>query len=140
VGRQFIEQVQLVVKQERLMEHRGDQGVGHAVPGSVRHEHAGALLQSPQIARDVGAPLPFRLGDAGIEVVPPFEVDPRQMVASHHVVQRERQAGEVESADARHVAGGRPEKLSHFMEVPQLVGESFPPCGLRGGASSWPSW
>ncbi|MYF04988.1 MAG: hypothetical protein F4230_08450 [Holophagales bacterium] len=116
------EEVELVVRpeQEGLVEHGGDQGVGHLVPGDVGHQDAGPLLALAQAGDDLRAARLLRLAQPAVQVVALLEVEVDQVVSADRPQQRHRDPVHLHAAQVREVAGGRLRRQTDLLEIGQL--------------------
>ena len=103
------------------MEHRGDERVGDAMARDVEYRDASRSLAAQQVLHDVRPALLLRLPDPALEVETLLEVDVDQVIAPDDAVQRERAAVNVQSMEAREIAGFGNQVLRDLLEVLQLV-------------------
>ena len=110
-------------EQERLVNHGGQQRVGHLVPRRVEHGDARPVGTTPQSIHDRRRSPGFRLGDARLQVVTLLEIDVDEVVSSHRAAQGTGASPDVDPGQPGHLSRFRHEPVGDLLEVPQFLGE-----------------
>ena len=117
--------VQLVdrAEQKRLVEHRRQQCVRHAMTRDVDQRDTTFVLAALQVFNNIETAFGTRPIDTRCQIEALLEVDVRDVVAANRAAHLERSAPDVKALERRHLTGQRHQLLCDVLKVLQLTRE-----------------
>src|SRR4029453_19264580 len=110
-------------EQKGLMQHRRQQGIGHAMSGDVDQRDPALVLTSLEVLDNVQPAFGTRTVDACLEIEPRLEVEVGDVVAADGSAHLERAAPDVKAHESGDIPWKRDQLLRNGLEILQLTGE-----------------
>src|SRR4029453_5108944 len=110
-------------EQKGLMQHRRQQGIGHAMSGDVDQRDPALVLTSLEVLDNVQPAFGTRTVDACLEIEPRLEVEVGDVVPPDGSAPLERAAPDVKALESGDLTWKRDQLLRNVLEILQLTGE-----------------